>query len=42
MIIVKTEEDYNYDYDQSYDDTDYYNPVINTIKRILTEESDYQ
>ena len=36
------EEDYNYDYDQSYDDTDYYNPDNQYYQEDTYEESDYQ
>lgn len=36
------EEDYNYDYDQSYDDTDYYNPDDQYYQEDTYEDSDYQ
>lgn len=36
------EENYNYDYDQSYDDTDYYNPDDQYYQEDTYEESDYQ
>lgn len=34
--------DYDYDYDQSYDDTDYYNPDDQYYQEDTYEESDYQ
>ena len=34
--------DYDYDYDQSYDDTDYYNPDDQYYQEDSYEESDYQ
>ena len=36
------EEDYNYDYDQSNEDTDYYNPDDQYYQEDTYEESDYQ
>ena len=36
------EEDYNYDYDQSNEDTEYYNPDDQYYQEDTYEESDYQ
>lgn len=38
----QTDYDYDYNYDQSYDDTDYYNPDDQYYQEDTYEESDYQ
>lgn len=42
MGAENEQTDYDYDYDQSYDDTDYYNPDDQYYQEDTYEESDYQ
>lgn len=42
MGAENEQTDYDYDYDQSYDDTDYYNPNDQYYQEDTYEESDYQ
>lgn len=42
MGAENEQTDYDYDYDQSYDDTDYYNPDDQYYQENTYEESDYQ
>ena len=42
MGAENEQTDYDYDYDQSYDDTEYYNPDDQYYKEDTYEESDYQ
>lgn len=42
MGAENEQTDYDYDYDQSYDDTDYYNPDDQYYQEEPYEESDYQ